>query len=180
MKQDDSQQSVMNAVWIQEMIQFLSISAAQMEKGMQTGETEMAVLTESFLTMTEDLQELSGQLLLLQDSEPVPQALRLCTSAKDNSQAAVTALQHYDRLRQRLEHVLLGLQNMLQLLQRPEDCQRSGAWKKLREEIRSRYTMESEKIVFDAILQGKSVAQAIELAGSQEQADSTSNDIELF
>lgn len=163
-----------------EMIQFLTNLAAQLENSMQTGEAAMAALTESFLAMTEDLQKLSGQLHLLQDSEPVHQALRLCTAALDNRQVAVSAFQHYDRLRQCLEHVLMGLQNMLELLQRPEDCQRSGEWKKLREEIRSRYTMESEKIMFDAILQGKSIEQAIELAGFLEQADSATNDIELF
>jgi len=52
---------------------------------------------------------------------------------------------------------------MLQLLQCPEDLQQTGQWKKLQEELRSRYTMESEKIMFDAILQGKSIEQAIEI-----------------
>jgi len=161
-------------------MQLLTISAAQLEHAMQAGEDATATLTGSFLEMLEDLQTLSGHLHLLQDSEPGQRALRHCTSATNHIHQAVTACQHFDRLQQRLEHVLLGLQYMLQLLECPADQHQAGKWKKLQEELRSRYTMESEKIMFDAILQGKSIAQAIEQAASQGPADSGNNKIELF
>jgi len=179
--QNDSRQAqIDDGVGMQKIVQLLTISTAQLEHTMQDGEAATATLTGSFLEMTEELQALSGQLQLLQNSEPGQRALRHCALASDNIHQAVTAFQHFDRLQQRLEHVLLGLQNTLQLLEQPADQYQTGKWKKLQEELRSRYTMESEKILFDAILQGKSIAQAIELAASQGRADSENNEIELF
>ena len=47
-------------------------------------------------------------------------------------------------------------------------------------EIRERYTMESEKIMFDAILEGKTIEEAFTIKESTQTQHTHENDVELF
>jgi hypothetical protein len=92
------------------------------------------------------------------------------------------AFQFYDRLQQSLSHVVSSLKGLSGLVETPERLYNPNEWLEFREQIRSCFIMESEKIMFDAIVEGKSIEEAIQLAN---KADITSNDsdedeIELF
>ena len=66
------------------------------------------------------------------------------------------------------------------MIEAPERLYNPNEWKKLQDQIKSRYTMESEKLMFDAILQGKSIVEAIELSAANAQTESDDDEIELF
>ena len=103
-----------------------------------------------------------------------------CAATSETVQASVVAFQFYDRLQQCLQHVTLSLLELSELIEAPERLYNPNEWKKLQDQIKSRYTMESEKLMFDAILQGKSIVEAIELSAANAQTESDDDEIELF
>lgn len=106
--------------------------------------------------------------------------------AQTESQAAIsqplqqvtTALQFYDTLTQRVEHVAQSLQWLESLLADSQQLNSGEAWQQLQQQIRSRYTMEHEHALFDAILAGEDATQVMQ--GLQRSLRETQDEIELF
>jgi hypothetical protein len=99
-----------------------------------------------------------------------------CPIANDS----IVAFQFYDRMQQCLEHVTSNLNGLSNIVENPNLLYNSVEWKNLQNMIRDRYTMESEKAMFDAILGGKSIDEAIAIAADYEAEDEKDNEIELF
>ena len=103
-------------------------------------------------------------------------------------QRSIVAFQFYDRLTQKLSHVYESLAHLGDLINSPAKLYNPDEWKRIQEEIRSNYTMECERLMFDQIMEGASVTQALELYRHQfEQTESiavadddTEDNIELF
>lgn len=93
-------------------------------------------------------------------------------------QQATTALQFYDTLTQRVEHVAHSLQWLESLLADSQQLNSAEAWQQLQQQIRSRYTMEHERVLFDAILAGEDAAQVMQAL--QQSLGETRNEVELF
>jgi ubiquinone/menaquinone biosynthesis C-methylase UbiE len=135
-------------------------------------------LTESFTDIVGSMQMINNHLLSLGFSDDREQALVCCLETKAKIQAAIIAFQFYDRMQQCLQHVTSNLRSLSTLVESPERLYNPNEWREFQHQIRSRYTMESEKMMFDAILQGKSIAEAISAKDAYQQ--SQTNDIELF
>lgn len=93
-------------------------------------------------------------------------------------QQATTALQFYDSLTQRVEHVAQSLQWLESLLVDSQQLNSSEAWQQLQQQIRSRYTMEHERELFDAILAGADATQVMQVL--QRSLREAQDEIELF
>ena len=163
---------------IRETVKLLNLSAAQVDVIMQESDLSVNTLTDSFTDLVESLQAINTHLTALADSGERQQALACCANTQDKIQAAIVAFQFYDRMQQCLQHVTLNLRGLSKLVESPERLYTPNAWRELQSQIRSRFTMESEKVMFDAILQGKSVDEAI--AAKVAFKDSESDEIELF
>jgi hypothetical protein len=83
-------------------------------------------------------------------------------------------------MQQCLQHVTENLGGLSEIIENPQLLYNPVEWKKLQDKIRDGYTMESEKVMFDAILQGKSVAEALQLAEQHVSKSEPDDDIELF
>jgi hypothetical protein len=95
--------------------------------------------------------------------------------------SSIVAFQFYDRLQQCLSHVSTGLQGLSGIIDNPQRLYNPQEWHSFQTEIRSHYTMESEKIMFDAILNGNSIEEALALAEVQvKPVIEDDDDIELF
>ena len=81
-------------------------------------------------------------------------------------------------MQQCLQHVTSNLRNLSALVENPDRLYNPKEWLEFQGQIRSRYTMESEKLMFDAILQGKSIEEAIAMRDAHENVET--DDIELF
>ncbi len=101
-----------------------------------------------------------------------------CADAQAGMQQSIIALQFYDRLSQRLEHVQNTLSGLSSLLGNPSQANDGQAWRSLRDSIRERYTMREEQVLFDAISNGVGVEQALDVALEQEKQ--RDDDVELF
>jgi CHAD domain-containing protein len=145
---------------------------------LQESELSVNTLIESFTDIVESMQAINNHLLALDASDTNDQALACCSETKAKIQAAIIAFQFYDRMQQCLQHVTSNLRGLSKLVENPERLYNPNEWHEFQDQIRSRYTMESEKMMFDAILQGKSVEDAI--AAKNTLLNKQSDDIELF
>lgn len=164
---------------IRETIKLLAVSVAQVEGGMKIGDESVTELATSFASMVDDMNAIQAILATLEPTEQRDNALRHCTATQERIYASIVAFQFYDRLQQCLQHVSIGLKGLSEIIETPTRLYNPSEWHKFQQEIRGRYTMESEKIMFDAILQGKSIEDALALAA--DSANNARNDeIELF
>ncbi len=68
--------------------------------------------------------------------------------------AGATALQYHDRLTQRLTHVRDTLAALAEFLSAPGKRSLATDWDQLRADIRARYSMEQERLIFDLLVRG--------------------------
>lgn len=163
---------------VRETIKLLAVSVAQVEGSMKIGDESVNVLTGSFAGMVEDLDVIRNNLAEIESSDPRDNALARCMATQEKIYSSIVAFQFYDRLQQCLGHVSAGLQGLSAIIDNPQRLYNPQEWYKFQNEIRSHYTMESEKAMFDAILHGKSIEEALALVDFTKNDDG--NDIELF
>jgi hypothetical protein len=163
---------------VKETITLLTVSVAMVQNSMQQGDTSVTSLADTFTAMVEDMQAIEGVINTIEEGEAKQQALAHCQNMQSRIQTSIIAFQFYDRLQQSLEHVVLNLDGLSNLIADPQRLYNPYEWHKFKQEIRQRYTMEQERIMFDAILAGKSLEEAIELVNEAEKTDD--DNIELF
>lgn len=177
---------------VRETISMLTLAVAQIESTLRDGEKSVSELTDSFTSIAEKLQNISSI------SENIRQTNAASAEMADiidgntldigsKVSKAVVAFQFYDRLTQRLEHVKRDLNWLGQLIGKPSELYNPLAWQKLQQDIMQNYTMEEERLMFEHIMQGASVDEALEIyrhhfASNQQtkEQDDTGDDIELF
>ena len=100
----------------------------------------------------------------------------------DKIHAAIMAFQFYDKLVQRLDHVCQSLGGLSSVVADQRRLYNPGEWVALQQQIRGKYTMEEERAMFDAVLHGIPVKEAVEtyLHARMEQVEASGGDIELF
>lgn len=141
---------------VRQTVLMLELAAAQIHVAMRDSSVSVEALMGAFTTMVERFQGLEAR-IRAEDPEG-NEGVSQVSSAMDE---ALMALQFYDRLAQRLEHVEHGLGHLAELLGNPERIASPPAWTSLQDEIRSRYTTEEERIMFASVMSGVPVAEAI-------------------
>ena len=163
---------------VRETIKLLAVSVALVESGMRIGDESVNVLTGAFASMVEDMDVIRSKLDELAPSEPRDEAMERCAATQAKVYSAIVSFQFYDRLQQCLSHVSAGLQGLTAIIDNPQRLYNPQEWFHLQNEIRSHYTMDEEKAMFDAILRGNSVEEALTLVESNKS--SGGSEIELF
>jgi hypothetical protein len=179
MQQSNAEQPDLDWSQVRETIKLLTISATQLEGSMRVGDESVTTLTASFTKMVEHLAAISAQLEIIDDCEASSIAKMHCAQTSELVHSSIIAFQFYDRMQQCLQHVTLSLNGLSEIVDNPQKLYNPQEWKNLQNHIRTQYTMESEKMMFDAILQGKSVEEALQLVAMQ-QTEPKEDDIELF
>jgi hypothetical protein len=163
---------------------FLELGAAQLDAAMREsdGRVEQLASTVGCLTTAAcELNTLAKQLAAGDGTAPQPlhaDIQRLTQLMQAHAQTAITALQFYDKLIQRLTHVRDGLAI-------PADSIAGGAqarganWSKLLEQVRARYSTVEERVLFDFMLGGLSAEQMLR-ALSEMRASVTTSAYEPF
>lgn len=164
---------------VRETSKMLILSAIQVEDMLNQSDVSVNTLTESFTSIVEHMQSINEHLLALDSCEIRNEALTCCAETTDKIQASIIAFQFYDRMQQCLQHVTSNLKGLSELVQDQGRLYNPAEWRQFQHEIRSRYTMESEKLMFDAIVQGKSVDEALSIKNIHQEEDQSDN-IELF
>lgn len=166
---------------VRETILMLNLAVAQIEVAMRDSSGSVDVLTRTFTSMHENLMSLVAAAEDLPDS-PAKQAIQQAGQAvSSQTQQAIVAFQFYDRLSQRLTHACRSLDDLTAIVSDPSRLYNPAAWHGLQQMIRSRYTMEDEKLMFDTLLKTGNVQAALEqYINSKHQQAGGAPDVELF
>lgn len=170
---------------VRETILMLGVAIGQIESVMKDGDESTGVLTASFMSMSGAVQSIMDAAKTLPDQEGTRQVVHNIEEngafINNHVQEAIVAFQFYDRMAQRLDHVCRTIDALADLITDRGRLYNPSEWALIQQKIRSKYTMESERVMFDAILNGASVTEAMALARAQVGSDTQANDdIELF
>lgn len=150
---------------VRETVLMLELAAGQVEAALRDSNTSVDVLTDTFTSLAETLQVIDAAIGTLPDT--IGNGL-VKAEIQDNTrlvagkvQQAVVAFQFYDKLAQRLDHVCESLANLSGLVSDQRRLYNPMEWKGLQEQIMAKYTMEEERAMFDAVLKGTSVEDAL-------------------
>ncbi len=167
---------------VRETVLMLELAAVQIEAAMKDSNASVEVLTDSFTTMAGYMRMISDTVQSLPDQGEVGVAKQNLVGVSDHVSSmvhqAIIAFQFYDKLVQRLAHVGLSLGDLSDLVADRNRLFNPSEWVGLQERIKAKYSTRDEIAMFDAVMQGMPVHEAIEkfMADMKEKSD----DIELF
>jgi hypothetical protein len=183
-------QPTMNFSQVGETIAMLALTVAQIETSMKEGDQSVNQLTDSFTDLANHSQEIIAEAQRLDINIPHEANIRknmlnAAEGLSEKIQQAIIAFQFYDRLNQRLDHASHSLEKIGHLIADSSERYQESAWRNAQEDIKNSYTMESERIMFEHIMRGHSVAEALEIYQHQFKKEKnedfgTDDDIELF
>lgn len=166
---------------VRETILMLNLAIAQIEVALKESSGSVEVLTDSFTGMYGNLMVLVEAARALPDS-PVKHSIEESgVDVSSQMQHAIVAFQFYDRLSQRLSHACRSLDELTSIVNDPARLYNPYSWNALQQKIRSKYTMEDEKLMFDKLLETGDVQAALnEYVNIKHVQAGSSSDIELF
>lgn len=167
---------------LRETILMLELAAGQIEHAMKDSNTSVEVLTDSFTTMAGYLNSMSAVMDSLPDEgaagEKKAEMQRMADNVTGMVQQSIMAFQFYDKLTQRLSHVCHSLASMSDLVADRTRLYSPSEWVALQEKIRSKYATVEEHALFEAVMEGVPVQEALDryISSMKDKGD----DIELF
>ena len=196
-QQSDSQSDQLQRLslgWkeLQDTVLTLNLAVAQIEMSMKDGDHSVTTLINSFTTLSGCTQvidsvsaEIPDQSAEESDLRTIRETIQTNTDlVTEKVAAAINAFQFYDKLTQRLSHVSSSLSALAGIVSNQEHIASHEEWHRLREQIRDTYSMIDEASMFEAIMSGASIEEAIQIAtqGKSRPADEEDNtgEVDLF
>ena len=177
---------------IRETISLLCLAMAQVETTLNDSSKDVSTLTTAFTHIASDAQKLGAACSKLENPDDFasvkPEIMSIAGSISKEMGTAIVAFQFYDRLSQKLGHVNDSLTHLGDIIGDPNRLYNPDEWLKIQGEIKTNYTMECERIMFDLIMKGATIREALELykhefnqiSLEKDSDDNTDDDIELF
>ena len=166
-----------------ELRRMLLLVSAQLEIATRESDVSMARLTETFTRMlgcSSELEQATASPPPLDQTERWRAQLQSSTQQLSREiEQAIVALQFYDRLCQRLQHVAASCEAVRKLLNAKAANGRAGSWAEVLMEIRSQYSIQEEYEIYDAVMRGCENRAAIEQQLRAQQS-SRHDDVEMF
>lgn len=149
-----------------ELRRFLELGAAQLDAAIRESDTRVDKLASAVTAVATGARELQAQISLL-DSGAAAEASQARERIQQLTEAlaaqvheTITSLQFYDKLIQRLTHVRDGLAIPSDATTQAIDPA-SADWSAMLEQVRSRYSMVEERVLFDFMMRGLSADQML-------------------
>lgn len=171
---------------VRETVVMLEVAAGQVEAAMKDSNSSVEVLMDTFTSLAATLQHIELALDTLPDTVgnglvkgEIQQNTRIVA---DKVHHAIIAFQFYDKLVQRLDHVCHGLAGLSRLVADRRRLYDPAEWKTLQDEILAKYTMVEERAMFEAVLGGATVKEALDtyMAARMKEIEQSGGEIELF
>lgn len=167
---------------LRETILMLELAAGQIEHAMKDSNASVDVLTASFTSMAGYLNSMSEALDSLPDNGESggkkSEVMSMAENVTGMIQQSIIAFQFYDKLTQRLTHVCHSLAALSGLVSDRPRLYSPVEWVELQGKIRSKYTTPEEHALFESVMEGVPVQEALNkyMKDMKEKGD----DIELF
>ena len=170
-----------------ETVNMLYLAVCQIEATLNDSNTSVDTLTKSFTSLANHTANVSNDIQNLKEVSQLDDfKTDLQSTAAEiyqNVSDSVQAFQFYDRVCQRIDHVARSLEKVSHILNDADRLHDKDAWFEVQTKIKTSYTMEAERIMFEYIMRGGSVEEALEIYkhhfGSSEEKDDD-DEIELF
>lgn len=167
---------------IRETMLMLELMAGQIMASMRDSDRSVDVLAGTFTGMAgymHTLVETARQLPALPEIAGQRQALaNVAEQVESMVNQAVVAFQFYDKLVQRLAHVVNGLGEIAGIVADPAKLYNPGEWVALQDRIHAKFSTAEERQLFDAVMSGTPLEKALETYVSGLQT--ACNEVELF
>ena len=161
---------------VRETILMINTAVARVEYSMIEGNDSVTALSQSFIEIVNSTNEIGQVASTLPDSPEKADVEVRCEKIAHDMQNAIVAFQFYDKLSQRLTHVSKSLEALTDILGSPDKVKDKDAWVELQNMIRSRYTLDADQKMFNDVLSGVTIEEALKIA----QQKVSDDDIELF
>lgn len=172
---------------ISETVNMLYLAVCQIETTMSEANTSVDTLTESFTHLAGHTRDVASHVQNLTDTRELGEFKQEVTETADEIQVniskAIQAFQFYDRVCQRVDHVARSLEKVSQLLEDDSHLTHRDSWKSVQEQIKASYTMEAERIMFEYLMRGASVKEALDVYNhhfAHALEDNDGDEVELF
>ena len=171
---------------VRETVLMLELAAGQVDAAMRDSNSSVQTLTDTFTSMADTLSTIDVALGTLPDT--IGNGM-VKAEIQDNARQvaqkvhqAIIAFQFYDKLVQRLDHVCHSLSGLSGLVSDTGRLYNPAEWSALQELIRSKYTMTEERGMFDAVMAGATVEEALKhyMTARMQQVEDSGGEIELF
>ncbi len=164
---------------VKETILMLDTVVTQLGWTLRDGDGSVDTLAGSFKSMVDSAGAIVAAASKMEDGAYKEEILEHSQAIYGQMQQVIVAFQFYDKLSQRLNHASVSLGQMAELIGNPVRLHDPSEWLKFQQAIRMRYTTEADKVMFDAVLNGASLEEAIRIL-KEHEAQSTEDDLELF
>ncbi|MGH8536189.1 MAG: hypothetical protein ACREXM_06895 [Gammaproteobacteria bacterium] len=168
---------------VRESVRLLHVAVAQIDVTMHEGDASVAVLSGALSSIAAGLKSI-GQYAQESPSagEPAQEGnvSASCSTLAKKVEAAIMAIQFYDAMTQKLTHISENLQALADSIAEPGGVDRPSAWHALKQRTRARFTMESERRVFDALMRGMTMREAVRAAKPEGAEAPPAGAIDLF
>ena len=175
---------------VAETITMLALTIAQIETSMKDGDKSVDILTSGFSDLAKNSKDIireAGKLTpdSVNNTEIQKNIIHAAKDIEERLQQAVISFQFYDRLTQRLDHASQSLEKIGHLIANPNERYKKDAWRKAQEDIKGSYTMQAERIMFEHIMRGRTIAEALEIyqhqfSKNKQESYDTDDEVELF
>jgi len=167
---------------VRETVLMMELSGGQIEAAMKDSNNSVEVLTDVFTTMAGYMRMIGDTIAALPDEGEAAATKASLQGATEHVAGmvhqAIIAFQFYDKLVQRLSHVNHSLAALSALVGDQSRLYNPNEWVGLQEKIRSKYSMREEVQMFEDVLTGMSIEEA--LKKFMGKINDKTDDIELF
>ena len=169
---------------VKETVRMINLAVAQIDMAMRESDDSINALTGSFTAMVDHVSAISqtaAQISGEENAGAIESIQHNCQDVTDNMQHSIIAFQFYDKLSQRLDHVNHSMTSLAELVADQSRLYNPAEWVGLQNQIRSRYSMKEEQDMFDVLLGGASIEEALDACRDKvNHMTSSAEDIELF
>lgn len=168
---------------VRETVLMLELAMVQIDTALKDSRSSFEVLSTAFTAMANFLsaqQETLSTLPTTDEGEAMKAGvLETGSHVMSMMNDAIVSFQFYDRMGQRLDHVCGSLHSLSQLVSDRGRLYSPEEWIRLQDLIRSKYTTPEEREMFDAVMGGVPVEEAMNRYVSSLQ-EKSGGDVELF
>ena len=161
---------------VRETVLILNVAVARIKHAMLEGDDSFTSLSQSFIEIINSAEHIMHATKNLQGSAEKTDITNNCQDISQRVGSSIIAFQFYDKLSQRMALVSNTLNSLSEVLKDPAKKNEHEEWLKLQKTIRSKYTLDSDQKMFDDVLNGVSVEEALKTAVET----TAENDIEFF
>lgn len=160
----DAQNPDLDWSQIRETVMMLNVALSQVERSLTEGDESVNALAKLFTALMGKVKVAIMATESLAESREKDAIMDNCQGITDMMNEIIEAFQFYDKMGQRLSHVSLNLSTLGDLINDQHRLYSPYEWRGLQEMIKSKYYIDSDRQMFEAILNGASVREALDLA----------------